>query len=332
MAAGVLADSPLLRGLRPVNLRTDLGGIADLIELCFGATMDESGRAGLREMRMVSQSPSLTFLYDGVDRVLGGLELGFVWLEDGKIIGNVSVSRATMPGVVFAIANVAVHPDFRRRGIARELMEAALDLVRERRGKAAILQVDASNDTAQRLYSRLGFQVERTFNKWVRSPFARVPPPLPRTVDVDITLRQPTEWRKELALAELVRPNSSGGLGWMRPTVAEHFRPSFVRTVADWTLGRSEEHYIIRHQREIVASLRLCTSFGGTDRLELLVHPSVQSKYESLLLNTVLRRLEGRRRSATIEHPADDLIATEVLAKYAFERRYTLVHMRRNLE
>src|SRR5258705_10791161 len=132
MGAAALVDKLVFNGLRPVNLRTDLAGIADLIELCFGSTMDESGRASLREMRMVAQSTSLSFLYDGIGRMLGGLESGYVWIEDGKVVGNVSVSPANMPtslGSGYIIANVAVHPDYRRHGIARELMSASMEMI-----------------------------------------------------------------------------------------------------------------------------------------------------------------------------------------------------------
>jgi ribosomal protein S18 acetylase RimI-like enzyme len=331
MGAAALVDKLVFNGLRPVNLRTDLAGIADLIELCFGPTMDESGRASLREMRMVAQSQSLSFLYDGIGRMLGGLESGYVWIEDGKVVGNVSISPANTPaslGSGFIIANVAVHPDFRRHGIARELLTASLELIRERRGKFAVLQVDASNEGARHIYDRLGFRAERTFIRWTRSPHARPPAKLPNMPA--ITLRQPNEWRAEMALADLARPNELGGIGWIRPVHPQYFRWSILRAITDVTMGRNEEHWIIHSdsRREILASLRISMSFGGVDRLELLVNPSRQGQLEEPLLNHALRRLDGRRHALSIEHPADDLYAGRVLERYAFERRYTLTHMR----
>jgi GNAT superfamily N-acetyltransferase len=317
--------------MRPVNLRTDLSGMADLLELAFGATMDESGRAGVREMRMVSQSLPLSYLYDGVDRLLGGLEQGFVWIEDGKLIGNVSVSPTHFPsdfGQGYIVANVAVHPDFRRHGIAESLMLAALDLIKERGGAFAMLQVDASNDVARRLYTRLGFSEQRTFIRWIR-PWNGRPPqkldPMPF-----ITLRPPNEWRAEFKLAELVRPNQRGGLGWLRPTHPAMFRQSLLQGALNWFTARSEERWIIRreHSREIVASLHGIMSLGGTDKLSLLVHPSQQGVLEEPLLNYALRRLDGRRRTITMEHPEDETNANTVLEKYGFQRRFTLVHMK----
>ncbi len=333
MSAAALVRGTPFNGLRPVNLRTDLAGMAELIELCFGPTMDEGGRAAVREMRMISQSGSLTLLFHGLDRLLGGLEQGFVWIEEGRLVGNVSVSPANYPrsmGTGFVIANVAVHPDFRRRGLALAMMQASLDLIRQRGANFAVLQVDANNDGARRLYQRLGFHEERTFIRWHHSSHARTPQRLLQMPN--ITLRQPNEWQSELHLAQSVRPNDRGGLSWLRPTHPNYFQPSLLRTLAAWTTGRNEEHWIVRGEggRGIVGVMHVSMAFGSADRLELLVDPRYQSQLTDALINFTLRRLEGRRHPVTMEHPADDETATSVLERYAFERRYTLVHMRYN--
>ncbi len=331
MSAAALVGKTPFSGLRPVNLRTDLGGMADLIEICFGPTMDETGRAGVREWRMVAQSNSMSFLYSGLDRALGGLEQGFVWIEGGLLVGNVTISPANYPrsmGKGYIVANVAVHPDYRGRGLAHELMQAALDLIRSKGGQFAILQVDVDNEIAKRLYTRFSFRAERAFIRWQRAPYLRPPQRLP---DMPfMTLRQANEWRAEYALAELVRPNSQGGLGWLRPTHPDLFRPALLRTLADWTIARSEEHWIVRREngREILASLRATLAFGGPDRLELLVHPAQQTRLTEPMINYALRRLEGRRRTAIIEHPADDAVTTRVMEQYQFQRRSTTLHMR----
>jgi ribosomal protein S18 acetylase RimI-like enzyme len=331
MSAAALVRNTPFNGLRPVNLRTDLAGMAELIELCFGPTMDEAGRAAVREMRMISQSGSLTLLFHGLDRLLGGLEQGYVWIEDGRLVGNVSVSPANYPhgmGTGFVVANVAVHPDFRRQGLAQALMFASLDLIRQRGGEFAVLQVDANNDGARRLYTKLHFREERTFIRWHRSSHARTPQRLHHMPY--ITLRQGNEWRSEYELAQTVRPNERGGLGWLRPMHMRYFRPSLLRMLGSLTTGRSEDHWIVRDDngRGILGSMRTTMTFGSADRFELLVDPAQQGRLEDPLINFALRGLEGRRRPVTMEHPADDEITTALLERYEFQRRFTLVHMR----
>jgi ribosomal protein S18 acetylase RimI-like enzyme len=331
VSAAALTSRQTFNGIRPVNLRTDLAGIAELIELCFGPTMDDAGRAAVREMRMVSQSSSLSLLFHGLDRLMGGLEQGFVWIEDNRLIGNVSVSPANYPrsmGSGFIVANVAVHPDYRRHGLAHTMMLASLDLIRRKGGDFAVLQVDADNEGARRLYARLGFREEREFIRWNRSSHVRPPQRLAEMPFM--TLRRANEWRSEYELARLVRPNQRGGLGWLRPTHPKFFQPSLWRTLSGWTIGHSEEHWIVRdeHDARIVGSMRLTMTFGGADRLEMLVHPSRQGQLEDPLINYVLRRLDGHRRPLTMEHPADDATTTGLLEQYLFEARYRLVHMR----
>ncbi len=56
------------------------------------------------------------------------------------------------------VATLAVHPDFRRRGIARRLLETLLAAAREAGARLATLEVRAGNLPAQALYRRYGFQ------------------------------------------------------------------------------------------------------------------------------------------------------------------------------
>lgn len=56
------------------------------------------------------------------------------------------------------ITAVAVHPEHRRRGLARALLEAMLQLGREAGAERATLEVARSNGAARSLYAGLGFR------------------------------------------------------------------------------------------------------------------------------------------------------------------------------
>lgn len=53
--------------------------------------------------------------------------------------------------------NLAVHPEFRRQGVARDLVLALIDGLNQRGSHCLTLEVRASNAPARKLYEKLGF-------------------------------------------------------------------------------------------------------------------------------------------------------------------------------
>lgn len=323
-------------GLRPVNLRTDLAPLADLIELAFADTMDNSGRAAVREMRYLSRmGPGLNVLA-GVSDLTQGIGLGYVWIEDGRLIGNVSIYPANWPaaaGDAWIIANVAVHPDFRGRGIAHKLMLASLETIRRRSKRRdhpiAILQVENSNSVAQHLYERLGFTRERVWTHWRRSANARLPAPIDHAVGY-ITRRRRGEWHAEYALAQCARPAKTGGIGWLRPTDPSFFRKPILVALNDLINLRSIERLVIRSRDEqsLLAVMWIESAFAAaTVQLTIMTDPAVQGLYDEALINLATRRYTNRSALA-IEHPADDTFTSALLQRYNFTPQRTLLHMR----
>lgn len=318
--------------IRPVNLRTDLPALADLIELVFAPTMDDGGRAAIREMRYMSKMGVGLTVLGRLNEMMLGIKMGYVWIEDGKLIGNVSIYPANLPGGdhhTWIIANVGVHPTYQGRGIARRLMEVSLEMLRQRGARAVILQVDYNNDVAIHLYERLGFIREQAFAQWQRSSFA--PMPAPVDTGVFITRRRRSEWAAELALAEHVRPNSQGGVGWLKPTVPALFRRTWRESLNDILKMASTERLIVRSEdeREIVATLWLDNQFGVfSTRLTLMYLPGMIHAAEALLTNAVRR---FRSATLTLEHPYNDAEAAALFRRLHFSLERTVWHMRLDL-
>ena len=322
-AASLIKRAPQ-NGLQPIDLSRHLGGIARLVELCFGEELDAQGRGLIREMQFLSRAgPALPLLSA---LAFGGHQpwnLGFVWVESGRVVGTVSTQRATRQSTTWLIANVAVHPDERRRGIALALMRATLDLIRSHGGGEAILQVDDDNLGAVALYQGLGFARVATRTTWMRAAHAAPPPHQPSAYD--IRLRAPKEWGAQLALASLVRPE---GLAWNHPLRAQNFQPSLAKWLDLFFSGRTEEHWVAEAQRRLLGSLTVRTQGADGDEMTLLVHPSVQGQLERPMLTRGLRRLGRRPWPARLEHAADDTHAASALRDLGFQARRTLRWMR----
>lgn len=319
-----VADS----GLRQVRLRQDLGDIADLIEVAFADTMDSNGRMAVQEMRSLSRMGPLLWPLSYLDFNLRAMKRGFVWIdpESQCLVGNVSLyGTGYDDGLV--VANVATHPDFRRQGIAGALMQATLAYAVDKNASSVLLQVEADNDKARRLYRRLGFFEQRGFIRWRRRPYLDPPE---RLADMpDVTLRTGREWKAELALAELVRPNEQGGVGWLVPTAPQTFKKTGWAHLSQ--IGQGAQRWVIRqpdNRDMLLASMKVESPFGSRySRVTLMVAPHDEYRLNRAMLNFIIRHLYELNRGVVIEHPDDDEAAMAILEAYDFEPTRHLIHM-----
>jgi ribosomal-protein-alanine N-acetyltransferase len=98
------------------------------------------------------------FLVDTVDRVSTQLAAERGALGTEKIVGFMTVARDRGFGL---IVTVDVHPEHRRRGVARILLRAGEAKLREWGVTSAVLTVGTRNAAAQRLYDKEGYTVYR---------------------------------------------------------------------------------------------------------------------------------------------------------------------------
>ena len=77
------------------------------------------------------------------------------YLDEGALVGFAFVSRYVD---AWHVMNVAVAPDFRRRGVATTLLERLFEVTASDPRRGYTLEVRVSNTDAIRLYERLGFE------------------------------------------------------------------------------------------------------------------------------------------------------------------------------
>lgn len=149
---------PAVGGLRAYGAGRDLAGIYDLTEVAYVedyCRIGRSARAGMeRERRTVAAVSLLGRIFSAIRDVTPG----FVWEHEGRIVSFVHFARVGMAGDRWSIESVATHPDHQRRGLARRLVERAIDAIRERGGKTVTLKVRADNDPAYGLYRSLALR------------------------------------------------------------------------------------------------------------------------------------------------------------------------------
>ena len=79
----------------------------------------------------------------------------FVAVQEDRICGYMGVWHILDEG---HITNVAVHPEYRGQGIGRMLVETSISDGMSKGIEAFTLEVRKSNDTAQELYKKCGFE------------------------------------------------------------------------------------------------------------------------------------------------------------------------------
>lgn len=327
MTAQLILPAQPTEGLQKLDVACHLAGVAELLALCFSGEVDDGWRSAVRELQVLSHVAPLLKLLLWFTPEQNILTNGFVWVEDGRVVGNVSTQPSETQNSTWMIANVAVHPECRRRGLARQMMNATLEYIRKQGGRAVILQVDDENLGAFDLYRQLGFAHLTTRRQWSRPSRSFVPALEPSRFD--IRLRSDREWLEQLNLAELAHPY---GLAWNRPLSLNEFKLNGWRRAQMFFNSEADEHWLATTEREQVAgSLVVLTGRPEGDRLILMAHPAFRGHVERALLVRGLRRLGARPWSTRIEHPADDVYVSDLLRDFGFNVTRTLRWMRLNL-
>lgn len=103
----------------------------------------------------------------------GGKRTLFAALDDDRVVGTVQLDYDTMPNQVHRgdISKLMVRPDCRRRGIAKLLIQAAEGKARAL-GRSLLTLDTRTGDSAEVLYTSLGFDTAGVIPAFARDPFA----------------------------------------------------------------------------------------------------------------------------------------------------------------
>ena len=121
--------------------------VAELEKICFGS-------AAWSEKSIASE-------------LNNALSLWIVAVEDEKILGY--VGSQTVMGET-DMMNVAVHPDYRKQGIATGLITELIGALKKQESHCLTLEVRASNEPAKNLYQMLDFEEIGIRKNYYRNP------------------------------------------------------------------------------------------------------------------------------------------------------------------
>lgn len=331
VSAPVSSRSDAGSGLRPMNLRGDVPQVLALLNLVFSSSLRRPGRQSYRGVSLTQHS----WLMLRLRHLMQGIVPGFVWEESGSIVGNASLLTTGVEGR-FLVANVAVHPDYRRRGIGHMLMEAIIDYVDQRGANEILLQVKHDNDPAINLYKVLGFGIVGSVTTWYGSsgkfyslPVATNEGSPDSFGDTYIRPLRNSEWRQAWMLDRIsVEPD----LNWPEPLPGDAYRLTLWDRIVNLLSGRRSETWVAERDGEMVGLGSILSEWGRAHTISLRVRPEWKGEIERPLLAKVLRRLRYLpNRRVRIDHPAGDETTNTLLQNAGLRPRRTLTTMRLEL-
>lgn len=92
---------------------------------------------------------------------------GMVAIDNGIVTAYGGMTCCLDEG---SVTNIAVHPDFRRRGLGRAIVRAMLDEAKKRGIRSVFLEVRQSNEAAKALYFSEGFSEIGRRKNFYRAP------------------------------------------------------------------------------------------------------------------------------------------------------------------
>jgi ribosomal protein S18 acetylase RimI-like enzyme len=304
-------------GVRPIDPRRDMGAVADLIESAFPLEFDPEGRRMIHDMRSYSQAGILGYWIGRLVLPPAAFPLGFVWEQDGSVVGNASLLRVDGFPNRWVLANVVVRSDYRRRGIARALTQASIELARTRKAKELFLQVDSTNQGAQILYASLGFHPHGTRTTWIRSANQS-----PQSFHLDKRIREsrPGDWKAQLELASRLHPE---GLVWPYPLTSRLYKSSRFQRIFRTTTSR---HWILEESGHLMGTLTARSQLDFRKlRFILVVDPEMRGEIERPLLEAGLDVLQDKGKTINMDYSVG--LADEELKELGFRSHRVLTWM-----
>jgi ribosomal protein S18 acetylase RimI-like enzyme len=320
-------------GIRPLDPGRDLGQLADLVEHAFGQELTGEGERVLRELRWLGRLGPLNYVLIGAGSEASAILNGFVWEQDGRIVGNVTVNCPGGYAYRWQISNVAVLEAFRGQGIAHALLEAAIDLILRNGGRTAYLFVREDNPVAIHLYQSMGFrELDRTTELVLDRRLVHSPVPQP------LALR-PLQPKEGEMLYRLVVEAVGPGERWLHRIRRERYVLSWERRLSRrlealftaetetlWGMWRGDA-------LDAGLSLRATSRWNvGPHRLQLWVRPDRRGEVENALARDIVALLARQApRPVHLGLPACEQKAIEALLMRGFHELRTLILMKMEL-
>ncbi|MFZ6027801.1 MAG: GNAT family N-acetyltransferase [Chloroflexota bacterium] len=230
---------------------------------------------------------------------------GYIWDEGSQPVGVVTGGCGGVDR--WEIGFLAVLPEYRKRGIAKQLLQSMLDYIKQRNGKTVTLSVVSGNLPAFQFYERLGFVpylTEKAFCYPISSPL--------QTTDFSFLARyklEPLRHFNYKPLYELDRQIIPASVTQYQPVELDSYQTPLLQelffSLMDKLAGVLAKDIFVCINQDAVAwgSSRARTRPGGINSISIRAnpsHPEIAGYLIPYLLNSVQKNSPGREIHLTL--------------------------------
>ena len=144
-------------GIRAFDISQDINTMTNLVEVAFKGELERWGSNFREQMEIAQKMVPLLKVLSRISDVFRHTFDGFVWEEEQDMVSLVIIQKMGLDKTRWLIGNVATHPDYRRKGLARKLIMRAIEHANSKGAEVCTLEVHAEAEPAYNLYRSLGF-------------------------------------------------------------------------------------------------------------------------------------------------------------------------------
>jgi len=287
--------------LRPMEF-TELDKMLDLMEVAFAEDSAREGRNLRADMAGVQRLLPVLRILTKIKPSLADKFYTLAWEVDGRFVAGITLSQQGSDKQRWYIFNVATHPDFRGRGLARKLVNTALDHVRARNGKRVLLDVRADNTAAYNLYTSVGFLHLET-STTLKGTLSHLPNCAWPT-DYSVRQLRDDEWQPVFALEQRL---ASDATRTVCPITPDQFRDGPVARLMQGVMNRAQkrrtERWLVERAGQPIGLAASYAQLTGSNphHIEVSLDPAASDVAPALLAQTINRVVNGTAQACLID-------------------------------
>lgn len=207
--------------------------------------------------------------------------------EEKRIVGLIQISARSKDQTRWHLENIAVLPDQRGKGIAKQLLNYFFDTYSEKGVNRFTLEVDINNASAIKLYESIGFRIYTTIH-YFKIPPKKLADYKPEKVSLPEGFRIAKTSDTQL-LFDLYTSSTPSSIRIVDQKTISDFHDTPIEQVSkyikEYTKRSNQMHFVVEKDNIIIASLEIIAQYRKLPHvIRLLVHSGYDELNENLLL------------------------------------------------